>query len=194
MTKSEAKERIEKLKKAINHHRYLYHVLDRQEISDAALDSLKRELYLLEQQYPELIAPDSPTQRVAGKPLKGFKKVEHAIPMLSIDDIFSEKELHEWEDYLKRLEPDKTFEYFCEQKIDGFSVSLIYKNGVLSTGSTRGSGKAGEDVTQNLKTIESIPLTLECPTLNVGHACPTFNVGHSNIEVRGEGYIDKNNF
>ena len=194
MTKSEAKERIEKLKKAINHHRYLYHVLDRQEISDAALDSLKRELYLLEQQYPELIAPDSPTQRVAGKPLKGFKKVEHAILMLSIDDIFSEKELHEWEDYLKRLEPDKTFEYFCEQKIDGFSVSLIYKNGVLSTGSTRGSGKAGEDVTQNLKTIESIPLTLECPTLNVGHACPTFNVGHSNIEVRGEVYMDKNDF
>src|SRR3989344_4358784 len=204
MTKSEAKERIEKLKKAINHHRYLYHVLDRQEISDAALDSLKRELYLLEQQYPELIAPDSPTQRVAGKPLKGFKKVEHAILMLSIDDIFSEKELHEWEDYLKRLEPDKTFEYFCEQKIDGFSVSLIYKDGVLSIGSTRGSGKAGEDVTQNLKTIESIPLNLRNPKseiLNPKQISNSFEFRASKLEfppalleVRGEVYMDKNDF
>ncbi len=198
MTQPEAKQRIEKLKKAINHHRYLYHVLDRQEISDAALDSLKRELYLLEQQYPELITPDSPTQRVAGKPLKGFKKVEHAIPMLSINDIFSEKELHEWEDYLKRLalseqSESNGFEYFCEQKIDGFSVSLIYKDGVLSTGSTRGSGKVGEDVTQNLKTIESIPLRLQT-TPGVDGKTPGVKDLAGSVEVRGEVYMDKADF
>ena len=104
MTKTEVKKRIEKLKKLINYHRYLYHVLNRQEISDAALDSLKHELYKLEKAYPEFITPDSPTQRVAGKPLEGFKKVEHKTPMLSIEDIFSEEELRDWEDYLKKLE------------------------------------------------------------------------------------------
>src|SRR3989338_6652334 len=140
MAKREAKQRIEKLKQVINYHRYLYHVLDRQEISDAVLDSLKRALYQLEQQYPELITPDSPTQRVAGKHLIGFQKVEHEIPMLSIDDIFLEKELRDWEDYLKRQEVEG-IEYFCEQKIDGFSVSLIYKDGILFSGSTRGSGR-----------------------------------------------------
>ena len=99
MTKEEAKKRIEKLKKVINHHRYLYHVLNKQEISDAALDSLKHELFKLEEMYPEFITPDSPTQRVAGKPLEGFKKVSHPLPMLSMEDVFSEKELRDWEDY-----------------------------------------------------------------------------------------------
>jgi len=161
MRKQEVKQRIEKLKKVINHHRYLYHVLDRQEISDAALDSLKHELYKLEEKFPEFITPDSPTQRIAGKPLEGFKKVEHGLLMLSMEDVFSEEELRDWEDYLKRLFPSQKFEYFAELKIDGFAISLVYENGILKIGSTRGDGKIGEDVTQNLKTIESIPLRLE---------------------------------
>ena len=137
MTKQQTKERIKKLKKVINHHRYLYHVLDRQEISEAALDSLKHELFQLEQQYPDLITKDSPTQRVGGKALKGFSKVEHKVPMLSIEDIFSQKELQDWENYLRRLAPGEALSYFCEPKIDGFGIALIYQNGVLATGATR---------------------------------------------------------
>ena len=157
MEKQGIKKRIEKLRKVINHHRYLYHVLDRQEISDAALDSLKHELYTLEQKFPEFLTPDSPTQRVGGESLKEFKKVKHTLPMLSIEDIFFEEELQGWEDYLKRLEPTAKLEYFAELKIDGFAVSLLYKNGIFIVGSTRGDGRVGEDVTQNLRTIESIP-------------------------------------
>ena len=103
MTKEEVKNRIEKLKEVINHHRYLYHVLDKQEINDEVFDSLKHELYQLEQQFPEFITSDSPTQRVGGKPLKEFKKLQHKIPMLSLEDIFSEKELQDWQNYLERL-------------------------------------------------------------------------------------------
>ena len=159
--KEKAKKRIEKLKELINHHRYQYHVQDQQEISDEAFDSLKHELYKLEQQFPEFITPDSPTQRVGGRPLEKFKKVRHETSMLSLEDIFSEKELQDWENYLKRLEPIAQFDYFVELKIDGFAVALIYEKGLLSTGATRGDGRIGEDVTQNLKTIESIPLRLE---------------------------------
>lgn len=161
MAKNEAKKRIEKLRKVINHHRYLYHVLDKQEISDSALDSLKHELYKLEQEFPEFVSPDSPTQRIGGQPLKEFKKVAHKIPMLSIEDVFSEEELGDWEKYIKRLLPEVQFEYFVESKIDGFAITLIYEKGILVCGATRGDGKVGEDVTQNLKTIESIPLKLE---------------------------------
>ena len=114
MRKEEAKKRIEKLREVINHHRYLYHVLDKQEISDEALDSLKHELYKLEQQYPEFITLDSPTQRVGGKPLEKFKKKGHETPMLSLEDIFLEKELQDWQNYLKRLEPSAQLEYFTE--------------------------------------------------------------------------------
>lgn len=188
MTRQEAKQRIEKLKKAINHHRYLYHVLDKQEISSEALDSLKHELFQLEGQYPKLITSDSPTQRVAGKPLEGFKKVEHKIPMLSIEDIFSGAELQDWEDYLEKLAPNETFEYFCEPKIDGFAVSLIYRNSIFTIGSTRGTGLMGEDVTQNLKTIESIPLSLLKPGFfKKPGFLPT-------LEVRGEVYMEKKDF
>jgi len=181
MNKNEAKKRIAKLKKAIDRHRYLYHVLDRQEISDAALDSLKHELYQLEQLYPEFVTPDSPTQRVGGEPLKGFLKVAHQFPMLSIEDIFSQKELADWEIYIKKLAPNETIDYFCEPKIDGFAISLIYQNGIFKTGSTRGNGKIGEDVTQNLKTIESIPLRLRSGLPNI-------------VEVRGEVYMEKKDF
>jgi len=185
-----ARQRIEKLKKAINYHRYLYHVLNRQEISDAALDSLKHELYQLEEHYPEFITPDSPTQRVAGEPLEGFVKVKHEVPMLSIEDVFSEKELLGWEGYLKRLEPSAKLEYFAELKIDGFAITLIYETGILKGGATRGDGKVGEDVTQNLKTIESIPLKLEISRLS-GWLPDKLN---GRIEIRGEVYMAKESF
>jgi len=205
MTKQEAKKRIEKLKKVISHHRYLYHVLDRQEISDAAFDSLKHELYQLEQEFPEFITPDSPTQRVGGQPLKEFKKVPHAFPMLSMEDIFSQEELQDWEDYLKRLAPHQFNgggEYFSELKIDGFAISLIYENGLFSCGSTRGDGKIGEDVTQNLKTIESIPLKLQLhpPTPGVGKLTRGVEenlkklIEKGRIEIRGEVYMEKKEF
>ena len=197
MTKSEAKKRIEKLKKVINYHRYLYHVLDKQEISDAALDSLKHELYKLEKKFPEFITPDSPTQRVGGEPLKEFTKVAHKIPMLSIEDVFTEEELKKWEDYLKRLLPSTSLEYFSELKIDGFAVTLIYKNGFLVTGATRGNGKTGEDVTQNLKTIESIPLKLKIhdrlPNKEIEENLKRL-IEKGKIEIRGEVYMEKQAF
>jgi len=198
MSKSWVKKRIEKLKKVISYHRYLYHVLNKQEISDAALDSLKHELYKLEQRYPEFITPDSPTQRVAGKPLKEFIKVKHEVPMLSMEDIFSEEELKDWEDYLKRLQPARyPFEYFAELKIDGFAITLIYENSIFKYGATRGDGKIGEDVTQNLKTIESIPLRLHIhgkfPSKEIEQKVGDL-IKKGKIEVRGEVYMDKKDF
>ncbi|MFA6028049.1 MAG: NAD-dependent DNA ligase LigA [Patescibacteria group bacterium] len=181
MNKSEAKARIEKLKKEINHYRYQYHVLDKQEISDAALDSLKRELFILEQEWPVLITPDSPTQRVAGKALAAFHKVAHSKPMLSLVDCFSFDELQDWEKRIKKLAPQDKFDYYAEIKMDGLAVNLIYENGLLTQGSTRGDGKIGEDVTSNLKTINSIPLKLNEPF-------------PKKIEVRGEVYMSKKNF
>ncbi len=163
MDKTEAKKRIEKLKKAIDYHRYLYHVLDRQEISEAALDSLKKELFDLEQKFPEFITPDSPTQRVGGKPLEKFEKVKHPAPMLSFNDAFSRDDMEDWlERNSKLLTPEEVskIDYYCEPKLDGLAIELIYENGILVTGLTRGDGLIGEDVTQNLKTIESIPLKL----------------------------------
>lgn len=183
MEKKQAKQRIEKLKKLIDRHRYLYHVEDRQEISDEAFDSLKHELYELEQKYPEFISQDSPTQRVGGKPLEKFSKVKHKVPMLSLEDVFSEKELQDWERYLLRLQPSARFEYFSELKIDGFAVSLIYKKGILACGSTRGDGRTGEDVTRNLKTVESIPFVIA-----LEKSAP------KEVEVRGEVYIEKDDF
>jgi len=178
MKKQEIKQRIEKLKKVINHHRYLYHVLDKQEISDAALDSLKKELFDLEQKYPEFVTADSPTQRVEGKVSDKFQKAEHKERMLSFNDAFSQQDMIDWENKIKKLSTEKS-DYFCEDKIDGLAVSLIYKKGVLIRGATRGNGKIGENVTTNLKTIESIPLRLEKPI---------------DCEVRGEVFITKKSF
>ncbi len=162
VNKIQAKERIEHLRKAINKYRYAYHVENKSLISDEALDTLKKELFDLEQQFPDLITPDSPTQRVAGKPLKEFAKVTHEKPMISLNDAFSEDNVREW---LKRIEnylgrPVKP-EFYCEHKIDGLGIELVYENGYFTTGSTRGDGLVGEDVTQNLKTVEAIPLHLD---------------------------------
>ncbi len=178
----EAKERINKLREEINHHRYLYHVLDREEISDSALDSLKHELLLLEQKYPEFITSDSPTQRVAGSPIKEFKKIKHLKPVISIEDAFSLEEVKEWQERNEKLLKDKIYGYYGELKMDGLSIVLTYLNGELAFGATRGDGKVGEDVTVNLRTIESIPLRLE----NYDRKLPR------RIDVRGEVVIYKN--
>ena len=183
MNQQEAKQRIEKLRNLINHHRYLTHVLDQQEISESALDSLKKELFDLEQEFPKLITADSPTQRVAGKPLDKFKKVERIKPMLSLQDGFSFEDMVLWEERLKRLLNQKEIEnlsYFAELKFDGLAVELTYQNGVFSLGSTRGNGLVGEDVTQNLKTIEAIPLVVDNKK--------------QEIVVRGEVLISKKEF
>jgi DNA ligase (NAD+) len=197
MDREEARERIEKLKKLINYYRYLYHVENREEISPEALDSLKHELYLLEQKFPEFVTPDSPTQRVEGKPLAGFKKVVHQFPMLSMEDVFSFQELKEWEEYLKKFLPEKEFEYVAELKVDGFAVTLIYENGIFKLGATRGTGKVGEDVTVNLKTIETIPLRLEIykeiKEKEIEKKLKAL-IQKGRIEIRGEVYIDKKDF
>ena len=208
MTKHEAKERIEKLKREINHHRYLYHVLDRSEISDAALDSLKHELVLLERQYPELVTPDSPTQRVGGVPLAKFSKVSHGVPMLSLEDAFSKTDMSEWRGRIRKAYPGGDFRFFAEQKIDGFAISLTYENGVFVRGSTRGDGLVGEDVTANLKTIESIPLALEMEnirektqkggsTMRVSRKSkdiPKSLISSGILEIRGEVFMTKKTF
>jgi len=157
-------ERLLHLKKTIEHHRYLYHVLDKQEISEEALDSLKRELVTLEMRYPELITSDSPSQRVAGEPLPEFVKIEHEVPQWSFNDAFTEEDIEDFDARVKRFLQEKyqkiTPDYICELKIDGLKVVLTYKKGLLITAATRGNGKIGEDVTMNVRTIESVPLRL----------------------------------
>ncbi len=178
MTKEAAKQRIEKLRELIEKYRYSYHVLDKSLVSDEVNDSLKHELQELENQYPELITPDSPTQRIAGEALEKFTKVTHERPMLSLTDAFSFEELKDWETRnAKVIEGD--FSYFTELKIDGLAVSLVYENGRFVRGATRGDGRVGEDVTQNLKTVEAIPLKLTTDNQQLT----------TTIEVRGEAYM-----
>lgn len=181
LTASQAKHRIAQLREVINHQRYLYHVLDKTELSEAALDSLKHELAQLEEQFPKFITKDSPTQRVAGQASPQFLKVRHAVAMLSLNDVFSLAELKQWEQRLRKL-TTQPLRYYAEIKMDGLAVTLRYKDGVLVQGATRGDGKVGEDVTMNLRTIESIPLRLR------GKTYP--NV----VEVRGEVYMTKVQF
>lgn len=160
------KKRVKKLKETIERHRRLYHTLDKPEISDEAYDSLVKELESLEDKYPELKTSDSPTSRVGGEPLKEFTKVTHKTRQWSYDDVFDFAELEKWEEKTKNfikkagLENEK-LEYCCELKIDGLKVVLTYENGKLIRGATRGDGEVGEDVTQNIKTIQSIPLELK---------------------------------
>ena len=182
MTKQEAKARIEKLKKEVNRYRYAYHVLNKPLISEEALDSLKKELFDLEAEFPEFITQDSPTQRVAGKPLPGFKKVEHEGLMYSLNDAFSESDVEAWlerlDNFLGHRAPR---EFYCDLKMDGLAVELVYERGVFVRGSTRGDGRVGEDITQNLRAIEAIPLRLE------GNPPERF-------VVRGEAFIGKKEF
>lgn len=175
--------KIDQLKKKINEHNYRYHILDEPSISDAHYDKLFRELEDLEKQYPELISNDSPTQRVGSTPLTSFQQVQHAIPMLSLENAFSEKEVFAFNKRIQeRLHTEKEIEYACEPKLDGVAVSLIYQNGQLIRAATRGDGTTGEDITLNIRTILSIPLQLR------GSNYPT------DLEVRGEVYIPKKAF
>ncbi len=180
MNKEQAKKRIDKLRAEIEHHRYLYHVLDAPEISDGALDSLKNELESLEKAYPEFITQDSPTQRVGGRPLAKFKKVSHAKPMLSINDAFSKQDLDDWLERITKL-TRANLEFFCETKMDGLAISLRYENNKLVKAATRGDGQIGEDVTMNIRTIESIPLRLRAGNNELPNV----------VEVRGEVYMTK---
>ena len=177
--KIKIKERIEKLRKTINYHRYLYHVLDKQIISEGALDSLKQELKKLEDKYPEFITLNSPTKRVGGAVLDKFIKVKHQVKQWSLEDVFTEESLLNWEKRLKKILLKNTIDYICELKIDGLHIVLNYEKGVFVLGETKGDGIIGENVTENLKTIEAIPLTLE---------------KNINITVEGEVFIKKSDF
>ncbi|HPF95328.1 MAG TPA: NAD-dependent DNA ligase LigA [bacterium] len=162
MNKAEAKLRVEKLRDAINRYRYEQHVLDKLSISEGALDALKHELYTLEQEYPDLITKDSPTQRVAGEAMEGFKKVRHEVPMRSIEDVFSREEADAWLARLQKLS-SAAFDFFAELKLDGLAISIVYQDGELVEASTRGDGQVGEDVTHNVRTVDAVPLVLRTP-------------------------------
>ena len=175
------KERIEQLRSEINHHNYRYYVLDSPEISDAEYDELMRELKRLEEHYPQFLTLDSPTQRVGAAPVEAFGVVEHPLPLLSLGNVFSKDELRAWYTRISKLLEGKQFDFVVEHKIDGLAVALTYVNGQLTTGATRGDGFQGENITQNLRTIRSIPLSLskEAP---------------ARFEVRGEVFLPKTGF
>src|SRR6201993_3020497 len=157
----DAEKKIESLREKIRHHEYLYYVLDQPEISDLDFDKLMRQLKDLEAEHPVLLTPDSPTQRVGGKPREGFVKVRHSSSMLSLDNTYSEDELRGWERRVHELSGRKDVDYVCELKLDGVSLALVYENGPLARGVTRGDGTVGEDVTLNVRTVRSIPLSIE---------------------------------
>jgi len=178
---NKVKQRIEELREVINHHNYRYYVLDSPEISDAEYDELMRELQQLEADHPELITSDSPTQRIGAPPVEAFGVVEHPQPLLSLTNAFSYEELAAWHKRVSKLLGGRQFDLVCEPKIDGLAVALTYAYGLLVTGATRGDGYRGEDITQNLRTIRSIPLSVP------REAPPRF-------EVRGEVYLPKAGF
>src|SRR6266576_1409865 len=174
---SDSKDRIEKLRDQIREHAYRYYVLADPTISDYDFDQLLRELQKLEQEHPELITPDTPTQRVGGEPAKEFPSHTFSSPMLSLENAYSEEELRDWERRVIQLAGMESVDYVAELKIDGLSVALLYENGLLSKGVTRGDGRTGEVVTGNVRTIRSIPLRLhEDATVEIrGEVAVSFN-------------------
>ncbi len=187
-TKRQAAERVAKLCELINDYRYQYHVLDKSIMSEAAADSLKHELSQVETEYPDLVTPDSPTQRVAGAPLPGFTQVEHRTRMLSLNDAFGEAEIRAWQERITKLLPEKAkLEYFTDVKMDGLACALIYEDGILQAAVTRGDGFVGEDVTANIRTLDSVPLSLR-PDPRLAN----FRKGRT--EVRGEIVMYKADF
>ena len=170
-------QRIDELIKIINRASYEYYTLDNPTITDQEYDDYYSELIRLETMHPELVREDSPTVRIGNQVISEFKKVTHEVPMMSLDDIFSEEEIIDFDEKVKKVIPNPT--YVCELKIDGLSVSLLYKNGKLVRGATRGDGTTGEDITHNVKTIKTIPLSLP---------------EDIDIEVRGEIYMPKASF
>mgnify|MGYP001816363113 FL=1 len=178
---AETRKRIESLRDEIRYHNYRYHTLDDIEIPDAEYDRLMRELQDLEREYPDLVTPDSPTQRVGGEPSDALQTVTHRLPMLSLDNVFAENELREFHrrvaEKLEFEDGAQDLQYAAEPKLDGAAVSLLYENGVLERAATRGDGTTGEDITHNARTIESIPLRL------LGDGYP------ATLEVRGEVFM-----
>ncbi len=188
MNKEQAEKRIVKLRDLINNYRYQYHVHDKSIMSEAAADSLKHELSELETKFPELITLDSPSQRVAGEPLPGFTQVQHTSRMLSLNDVFNEDEAKAWEARITKLLPaGAKLEYFADLKMDGLAASLIYENGRLTRAITRGDGFVGEDVTANVRTIESVPLSLR-------HDSSLASFLKGRTEIRGEIVLYKKDF
>ena len=183
MERDDAAQRLSELREQIHHHDYLYYVEARPEITDDAYDRLMRELVELETQFPELVTPDSPTQRVAGTPTDVFKPVEHRVAMLSLDNTTTPDQLREFEARLKRALPGAAFAFVCEPKIDGLGVALVYERGRLVRGATRGDGRVGEEITPNLKTIKSLPVRLRGPLAAI-----------DDVEVRGEVFMPRSEF
>ena len=179
MSGSAIQKKIDALREKIRHHEYLYYVLDNPELSDAEFDKLMNELKRIEAEHPELVTPDSPTQRVGGKPREGFVKARHSSPMLSLDNAYSEEELRDWERRVQELSGRTDLEYMCELKLDGMSLALHYRDGRLEQGITRGDGSIGEDVTANVRTVRSIPLVIAKEKLKKAGIPPDF-------ETRGE--------
>jgi len=183
MKSADAAQRIAELREQIRHHDYLYYVEDRPEVSDAEYDALVRGLRALEAAHPELVTPDSPTQRVAGQPVETFKPVEHVETMLSLDNATTPEHLREFEARITRALPGARFSYVCEPKIDGLGVALLYQRGRFVRGATRGDGRVGEEITQNLRTIRSLPKALQGRLAAAGE-----------VEVRGEVYLPREDF
>jgi DNA ligase (NAD+) len=183
MIRADAAQRIDELRAAIRHHDHLYYIEARPEIADAEYDALVRELRELEGRFPDLVTPDSPTQRVAGQPVEAFQPVEHREAMLSLDNATGPEDLREFEARLRRALPGGAFTYVCEPKIDGLGVALLYERGRYVRGATRGDGRVGEEITPNLRTIRRLPLTLR------GRLAAA-----ADVEVRGEVYIPRADF
>ncbi|PID71877.1 MAG: DNA ligase (NAD(+)) LigA [Desulfobulbus propionicus] len=182
--------RVRELREQLHLHGHRYYVLDDPTISDQEYDRLFHELLKIEQEHPQLVTPDSPTQRVGGRPLEGFEQVRHLFPMLSLDNIFSVEDLLEFEEKLKRyLKTDQSFTYVAEPKLDGLAVELVYENGVLVTGSTRGDGEVGENITAQLKTVQTIPLRLFPAASDASPPSPP-----EQLIVRGEVFMPKTGF
>ncbi len=175
------KREIENLREKIRHHDYRYYILSQPEISDAEYDSLTSRLKKLEEAFPQFILPDSPTQRVSGQLQEGFQSVRHRVPMLSLDNTYSAEEINQWDKRIKKVIPQGDIEYIVELKIDGVGVSLIYENGFLTRGITRGDGEVGDEITLNVRTIKSIPLKLTSKAPRI-------------LEVRGEVFMGRKNF
>ena len=182
MNLSQAIKEIEKLRQEIRRHDYQYYILSQPDIPDKEYDTLMQRLRELENKFPEIITPDSPTQRVSGVIQEGFRTIKHRRKMLSLDNTYSYEELKEWAEKVQKGLGRSSVEYVAELKIDGVGANLTYENGVLARGATRGDGETGEDVTINIKTIRAIPLSLETKR--------PFKL----IEVRGEVYLELKDF
>ncbi|MBV9613562.1 MAG: NAD-dependent DNA ligase LigA, partial [Acidobacteriaceae bacterium] len=175
--------RIDELRKQLEHHEHLYYVLDQPEISDTEYDALMRELRDLEEAHPQLRTPDSPTQRVGGRPREGFVKVPHSSPMLSLDNALNDQELRDFDNRVRSLLKSAKYEYVAELKLDGLSMAAYYDNGRFAQALTRGDGRVGEDVTENARTIKSLPLRLKNPSIR-----------ETRFEVRGEAVMQRRSF